>query len=159
MCASACRKEAAPGSGHHGGAADHNDRGRLLYHGILSGGNTPVTSCLEKSIKNKKTGRVPAWKLFLFFTLYSVSFSGISHTRSKDIRSARSWNGNHLLPIGRFRYKGSGRALKGPVFWLFPFQSYFSPKCVPPFPDFNRWYRCLRSAARPCCRTVRQEDC
>src|SRR5699024_12016356 len=91
MCASACRKEAAPGSGHHGGAADYNDRGRLLYHGILSGGNTSVTSCLEKSIKNKKTGRVPAWKLFLFFTLYSVSFSGISHTRSKDIRSARSW--------------------------------------------------------------------
>ena len=108
MCASACRKEAAPGSGHHGGAADHNDRGRMLYHGILSGGNTPVTSCLEKSIKNKKTGRVPAWKLFLFFTLYSVSFSGISHTRSKDIRSARSWTEIIFCPLGDFVIKALG---------------------------------------------------
>lgn len=86
-------------------------------------------------------------------------FFGISHTQLKDIRSARSWNGNHLLPTGQFHCKGFARASKGLVFWPFPFPLYFFPKCVPPFSGFSRWYRYLQSAVHPCFHTTRQVDC
>ena len=52
MRASVVCQEASHGSGYYGGAADHNDCGRLLHHGVLSGGDPSAGTDLRKEKMN-----------------------------------------------------------------------------------------------------------